>query len=353
MDAALRTSDKPNAQLIAAELLCRNSAQLDPCQSLHWPSYIDGCWDYSFGRKTKLLLVDALTLTALAKKPVNEAALRSIAVRLYGIFVGDLDERFKGCVATLIKSLLPALRNLGNADFIQGNQEVMLEDLEEAAKSAKANDDDYLARILVTVRAGAHRFTPWQARAAGPARRRRGPAGRDRQRGHAVPGLRRGPVSAPAGDLGGAATAGLLARVREHAWMVAEAAVAVTAGVIASSIALVGFGLNSVIKLFAAAIVLWQLRGEGQERETRAVRLIGVTFLRPRRLLHRPEHPRPGQSRPTRAIGTRARRRRRRDAGHAGAGHRERPHRAGPTSGLVTVTGVSGARQHRPAILTA
>lgn len=148
VDAALRTNTNPNAQLIAAELLCRNSAQLDPCQSLHWPSYIDGCWDGSFGRKTKLLLVDALTLTALAKKPVNEAALRSIAVRLYGIFAGDDDERFKGCVATLIKSLLPALRRLGNTDFIQGNQEVMLKDLEKAAKSAEANDDDYLARMV-------------------------------------------------------------------------------------------------------------------------------------------------------------------------------------------------------------
>ena len=65
------------------------------------------------------------------------------------------------------------------------------------------------------------------------------------------------------------------------AWMTAEAAVAVTAGVLASSIALTGFGLDSVIEFFAAAIVVWQLRGEeeGQERETRAVRLIGVTFF--------------------------------------------------------------------------
>jgi divalent metal cation (Fe/Co/Zn/Cd) transporter len=60
-------------------------------------------------------------------------------------------------------------------------------------------------------------------------------------------------------------------------WMTAEAAVAITAGVIASSIALVGFGLDSVIEFFAAAIVIWQLRGE--DRETRAVRLIGVTFF--------------------------------------------------------------------------
>ena len=63
------------------------------------------------------------------------------------------------------------------------------------------------------------------------------------------------------------------------AWMVAEAAVAITAGVLASSIALTGFGLDSVIEFFAAAIVVWQLRGEPGDRETRAVRLIGVTFF--------------------------------------------------------------------------
>jgi divalent metal cation (Fe/Co/Zn/Cd) transporter len=63
------------------------------------------------------------------------------------------------------------------------------------------------------------------------------------------------------------------------AWMVVEAGVAITAGIVASSIALVGFGLDSVIELFSASIVVWQLRGEGEERETRGVRLIGVTFF--------------------------------------------------------------------------
>jgi divalent metal cation (Fe/Co/Zn/Cd) transporter len=63
------------------------------------------------------------------------------------------------------------------------------------------------------------------------------------------------------------------------AWMTVEAAVAITAGIIASSIALVGFGLDSVIEFFAAAVVVWQLRGGGEERESRAVRLIGATFF--------------------------------------------------------------------------
>lgn len=63
------------------------------------------------------------------------------------------------------------------------------------------------------------------------------------------------------------------------AWMVAEATGALTAGLLASSIALTGFGLDSVIEFFAAAIVVWQLHGPGEERETRAVRLIGGTFF--------------------------------------------------------------------------
>jgi divalent metal cation (Fe/Co/Zn/Cd) transporter len=62
-------------------------------------------------------------------------------------------------------------------------------------------------------------------------------------------------------------------------WMVIEAAVAVTAGILAASIALVGFGLDSVIEFCSAVIVAWQLHGQGEERETRAVRLIGVTFF--------------------------------------------------------------------------
>jgi hypothetical protein len=42
------------------------------------------------------------------------------------------------------------------------------------------------------------------------------------------------------------------------AWMAAEAAVAITAGILASSIALTGFGLDSVIEFFSAAIVIWE-----------------------------------------------------------------------------------------------
>ena len=42
------------------------------------------------------------------------------------------------------------------------------------------------------------------------------------------------------------------------AWMTVEAAVAIVSGIVASSIALIGFGLDSVIEFFAAAAVVWQ-----------------------------------------------------------------------------------------------
>src|SRR2546429_653065 len=63
------------------------------------------------------------------------------------------------------------------------------------------------------------------------------------------------------------------------AWNSVEALVAVVAGVIAGSVALVGFGLDSVIEVFSASVVLSELRGVARERERRAMRLIGLSFL--------------------------------------------------------------------------
>jgi len=86
-------------------------------------------------------------------------------------------------------------------------------------------------------------------------------------------------VTAPPADLARLRRRGFTLEYATMAWMVAEAAVAITAGVLASSIALTGFGLDSVIEFFAAIIVVWQLRGEGEDRETPAVRLIAATFF--------------------------------------------------------------------------
>lgn len=62
-------------------------------------------------------------------------------------------------------------------------------------------------------------------------------------------------------------------------WNVVEAVVAVASGVVAGSIALVGFGVDSSIEVFSASVVLWRLRGGSEAREERALKLIGASFL--------------------------------------------------------------------------
>ncbi len=84
---------------------------------------------------------------------------------------------------------------------------------------------------------------------------------------------------APDGELARLRRRGFGLEYASLVWMTVEAAVAIISGIIAASIALVGFGVDSVIESFAAAVVIWQLRGGGEERETRAVHLIGITFF--------------------------------------------------------------------------
>ncbi len=47
----------------------------------------------------------------------------------------------------------------------------------------------------------------------------------------------------------------------------------------ASSVALAGFGLDSLIEIGASTVVLWELAGTGEERQQRALRLIGAAFV--------------------------------------------------------------------------
>lgn len=67
------------------------------------------------------------------------------------------------------------------------------------------------------------------------------------------------------------------------AWNAVECVVAVTAGVIAGSASLVGFGLDSAVEVSGAGVLAWRLnaeRGGGcmQERDRRAQRLIAGSF---------------------------------------------------------------------------
>lgn len=59
-----------------------------------------------------------------------------------------------------------------------------------------------------------------------------------------------------------------------------EAAVAIGAGVVVSSVALVGFGLDSIVEMSSGLIILWQFRRRMPEtRERQALRLIAVSFF--------------------------------------------------------------------------
>lgn len=59
-----------------------------------------------------------------------------------------------------------------------------------------------------------------------------------------------------------------------------EAAIAITAGMVAGSIALVGFGLDSVVEVSSGLIILWQFRHPLPEaREQVALRLMALSFF--------------------------------------------------------------------------
>src|SRR5690349_15896690 len=69
------------------------------------------------------------------------------------------------------------------------------------------------------------------------------------------------------------------------AWNSPEAAVSIGGGLLAGSMALVGFGLDSVVEVASALIIVWRLAQQGgdhasnERAEQRAVRLIGLSFF--------------------------------------------------------------------------
>jgi divalent metal cation (Fe/Co/Zn/Cd) transporter len=63
------------------------------------------------------------------------------------------------------------------------------------------------------------------------------------------------------------------------AWNLLEGVLAIVAGLLAGSVALVAFGLDSSVEVFASAVVVWELRGVDRRRERRAVRAIGAAYL--------------------------------------------------------------------------
>jgi divalent metal cation (Fe/Co/Zn/Cd) transporter len=64
------------------------------------------------------------------------------------------------------------------------------------------------------------------------------------------------------------------------AYNLIEAVIAIAAGLIAASIALIGFGLDSIVEVSSGLIILWQFRHPLPEsRERRALRLMALSFF--------------------------------------------------------------------------
>jgi divalent metal cation (Fe/Co/Zn/Cd) transporter len=96
--------------------------------------------------------------------------------------------------------------------------------------------------------------------------------GREHRRGRS-PRLSRLPARGPQGEVA------LLGKSRLHAL---EGAVAVVAGIVAGSIALIGFGIDSAIEGFASVIIVWRFTGWrtlSHEAEERAQKLVAVQFF--------------------------------------------------------------------------
>ena len=64
-------------------------------------------------------------------------------------------------------------------------------------------------------------------------------------------------------------------------WNLLEAAVGIGAGLLAGSVALIGFGIDSLIETSSGAVLLWRLQEgkEGENRERMALRLVGISLL--------------------------------------------------------------------------
>ncbi len=67
-------------------------------------------------------------------------------------------------------------------------------------------------------------------------------------------------------------------------WNLIEAAVALWAGTRAGSVAILAFGLDSIIELLAGAVLVWRLRAEREESEAEAAeiksqKLLGLSFF--------------------------------------------------------------------------
>lgn len=71
---------------------------------------------------------------------------------------------------------------------------------------------------------------------------------------------------------------GLLLEGVTLAWNVVGVVVLAVVALAARSVALGGFGLDSLIEILASTVVIWELSGTGEERQRLALRIIGIAF---------------------------------------------------------------------------
>jgi divalent metal cation (Fe/Co/Zn/Cd) transporter len=79
----------------------------------------------------------------------------------------------------------------------------------------------------------------------------------------------------------------LIARVKfiswlSLVWMTAEGVIGTTAGIMANSIALIGYGVDSTITGVASVIIIWRFSGDrvdSDRAEARAQRIVAITFF--------------------------------------------------------------------------
>jgi divalent metal cation (Fe/Co/Zn/Cd) transporter len=78
--------------------------------------------------------------------------------------------------------------------------------------------------------------------------------------------------------LSGLLRRGLVLEYTTLGWNVVGVVVLAWSAISARSVALAGFGLDSLIEIAASVVVVWELTGTGQSRQRRALRLIGGAF---------------------------------------------------------------------------
>ena len=79
----------------------------------------------------------------------------------------------------------------------------------------------------------------------------------------------------------------LIARVKliswlSLVWMTAEGVIGTTAGIMANSIALIGYGVDSILTGIASVIIIWRFSGDrvdSEHAEARAQKIVAITFF--------------------------------------------------------------------------